>query len=44
MRLTNVLDWLDESNTDILFMQETKSVDETFPQDEFKLKNYNILF
>ena len=44
MRLTNVLDWLDESNTDILLMQETKSVDETFPKDEFKLKNYNILF
>ena len=44
IRLTNVLDWLDESNTDILLMQETKSVDETFPKDEFKLKNYHILF
>ena len=28
MRLNNVLDWLNISNTDILLMQETKSLDE----------------
>ncbi len=36
MRSTIVTNWLDESKTDILLMQETKSIDENFPKKEFK--------
>jgi exodeoxyribonuclease-3 len=44
MRLNNVLDWLNISNTDILLMQETKSLDENFPYQNFVDQGYNILF
>ena len=35
MRLHQVINWLEESKTDILLMQETKTVNENFPQNEF---------
>ena len=35
MRLPKVINWLEESKTDILLMQETKTLNENFPQNEF---------
>ena len=43
MRLPSVLDWLDENNVDILLMQETKTIDDNFPVNEFNNKNFNII-
>ena len=31
MRLPNVLNWLDKNNTDVILMQETKTIDDNFP-------------
>jgi exodeoxyribonuclease-3 len=44
MRSTIVTNWLDESKTDILLMQETKSIDENFPHKEFEDKGFNVIF
>ena len=44
MRSTIVTNWLDESQTDILLMQETKSLDENFPFKEFEDKGFNVIF
>ena len=44
MRSTIVTTWLDESKTDILLMQETKSIDENFPHKEFEDKGFNVIF
>ena len=44
MRSTIVTNWLDESKTDILLMQETKSIDENFPHKEFEDKGFNVVF
>ena len=44
MRSTIVTNWLDESQTDILLMQETKSIDENFPFKEFEDKGFNVIF
>ena len=44
MRSTIVTNWLDESKTDILLMQETKSIDENFPYKEFEEKGFNVFF
>lgn len=44
MRLNNVINWLNISKTDILLMQETKSMDENFPYQNFVDQGYNILF
>ena len=44
MRSTIVTNWLDESKTDILLMQETKSIDENFPYKEFEDKGFNVIF
>ena len=41
MRLPKVINWLEETNTNILLMQETKTVNENFPQNEFLEKGYN---
>ena len=43
MRLPHVINWLEESKTDILLMQETKTVNENFPQNEFLEKGYNTV-
>ena len=43
MRLPKVINWLEESKTDILLMQETKTVNENFPQNEFLVKGYNTV-
>jgi len=41
-RKDHVLKWLDDTNTDILFMQELKGVEETFPKDDFEQRGYKI--
>ncbi|HEY9821749.1 MAG TPA: endonuclease/exonuclease/phosphatase family protein, partial [Candidatus Sericytochromatia bacterium] len=35
-RLTHVVDWLQETNVDVLCLQETKVVDEDFPRSPFE--------
>ena len=43
MRLPKVINWLEETKTDILLMQETKTIDENFPQNDFLDKGFNII-
>jgi len=44
-RITNILEYLKNSNTDILMMQEIKTPDETYPYDDIKtLKYENYVF
>ena len=43
MRLPKVINWLEETKTDILLMQETKTIDENFPQNDFLNKGFNII-
>ena len=40
-RITNILDYIKQSNPDILLLQEIKTQDENFPYEEFKIKGYN---
>lgn len=42
VRGPQVVDWLKSSETDILFMQEIKSIDENFPQELFTEIGYDI--
>jgi len=42
-RLPVVLKWLQESQVDVLAMQETKTVDETFPVEEFQALGYQVI-
>ena len=42
VRGPQVIDWLKSSETDILFMQEIKSMDENFPRDLFIDAGYDI--
>ncbi|MDC1086755.1 exodeoxyribonuclease III [Alphaproteobacteria bacterium] len=44
MRLQNVLEWLESSKTDIILMQETKTIDENFPCLDFKKKGFEVTF
>ena len=44
MRLQNVLEWLESSKTDIILMQETKTIDENFPYLDFKKKGFEVTF
>lgn len=44
MRLEQVLNWLDSSQTDILALQETKLVNENFPHTIFTEKNYHVIY
>jgi len=41
-RLPVVLKWLQESQVDVLAMQETKTIDETFPTAEFQALGYEV--
>ena len=41
-RLPVVQRWLEESRVDVLAMQETKTVDETFPVAEFEALGYQV--
>jgi exodeoxyribonuclease-3 len=44
MRLQNVLEWLESSKTDIILMQETKTIDENFPYLDFNKKGFEVTF
>ena len=44
VRLPQVLDWLDSSGTQLLALQETKLVDEKFPQAAFAERGWHISF
>jgi exodeoxyribonuclease-3 len=44
VRLEQVLDWLDESQTDILGIQETKLEDQAFPRAVFEDAGFEVLY
>lgn len=44
IRLTQVLDWLKDSDTDILALQETKVTDPIFPKEAFLEKGYHLSY
>nr|WP_238400427.1 exodeoxyribonuclease III [Legionella bononiensis] len=44
VRLEQVLDWLESTQTDVLAMQETKLIDENFPAAAFIEKGYHVVF
>ena len=44
VRLPHVLDWLAEHQPDILGLQEIKTIDENFPQDEIEAAGYQVNF
>lgn len=44
VRLEQVLEWLDSSQTDVLAMQETKLIDENFPAAAFIDRGYHVVF
>ncbi len=43
MRLSKVINWLEHTKTDILLLQETKTIDENFPLNDFLDKGFNII-
>ena len=43
-RLTQVLEWLEIVNPDLLCVQETKVDDPLFPKNEFESKGYHVYF
>lgn len=44
VRLPHVLQWLEKTNMDILVLQETKTIDENFPQEEIEAAGYNVVY
>lgn len=44
IRLEQVLDWLNSTETDVLCLQETKTVDETFPLEEIENAGFHVAF
>lgn len=44
IRLPHVLDWLDEHEPDVFALQETKVIDEEFPEEELKEAGYNVVY
>lgn len=44
IRLGQVLEWLDSSQVDVLALQETKLIDESFPVQAFKERGFHIVF
>jgi len=43
-RLGIVLDWMKESQTDVLCVQETKAQDKDFPEDAIRSAGYEVIF
>ena len=41
-RITNILNYLKQSKTDILMIQEIKTQEENFPFQDFKSAGYNL--
>ena len=44
VRLDHVLQWLAQAQPDILALQETKTVDDNFPQAELNAAGYQVVF
>ena len=44
IRLEQVLNWLEATQTDVLCLQETKCVDEKFPLEEVKSAGFHAAF
>lgn len=44
VRMTQLLDWLQAAEPDVLCVQETKTVDEKFPHEELKVAGYEAAF
>lgn len=44
VRLDDVLEWLETSEADVLALQETKSVDENFPETVFTERGYHVAY
>ena len=44
VRLDQVLNWLEQTQTTALVMQETKTVDEAFPKEAFKAAGFDVIF
>ena len=42
-RLSQITDWINELNPDILCLQETKVIDESFPLSHFKELGYEVI-
>jgi len=42
VRLPHIVDWLKTSDCDVLLLQETKTINETFPSTDFKSINYEV--
>ena len=43
-RIDHVLDWIEENDPDVVCLQETKVVDQEFPEDEFGDLDYDVCF
>ena len=39
-RISNILDYIDQANPDVILLQEIKTQDENFPYEEFKKIGY----
>jgi len=44
MRLEHLLQWLKDTNPDVVLLQETKVVDEDFPKEALEDLGYNVVF
>lgn len=44
VRLPQVLEWLDQTSVDVLALQETKTQDPDFPQEEIEAAGYQVIF
>ncbi|MEE9327228.1 MAG: exodeoxyribonuclease III [Cocleimonas sp.] len=44
VRLPHVLQWLEKAKPDVLVLQETKTIDENFPQGEIEVAGYQVVY
>ena len=44
VRLPHVLQWLEKTGMDVLVLQETKTIDENFPQEDIEAAGYNVVY
>lgn len=44
VRLEQLLNWLEYAQPDVVALQETKTVDESFPVDEIKAAGYSVVY
>ena len=41
-RLSQIIDWINQTNPDILCLQETKVMDDSFPVEPFEKSGYSV--